>query len=106
MGATPTVYKLNGATDNGTFLNSDFGGVDVSTWLAVEPLLGNFFEFNYVPSAIGVGMNSQIELDVYALSPSGAPTVPLPASAISGALGLGMLGAYRWRRGRQMKRNG
>jgi hypothetical protein len=99
-------YNLAGATDDGEFTGTDFGGVDVTTWVNDEPLPGDFFQFHYRPNAVtGVDTDGDVELYVLAIGSSNGPTVPLPTSLLSGVLGLGMLGAYRWHRGNQMKQN-
>jgi len=98
-------YNLAGSTNDGEFANSDFGGVDVSTWVADEPLLGDFFQFHYRPNNLCVDTDGDVELYVLGISnPSDGPTVPLPSSLLGGMVGVGMLGAYRWRRALQMKK--
>jgi hypothetical protein len=98
-------YNLAGATYNGTFANTDFGGTDVTTWVDDEPLVGDFFQFHYRPNGNGVDMTGDVELYVIAVSPSNSPPVPLPSSLLGGLGGVGMLGVYQWLRARKMNRN-
>jgi hypothetical protein len=101
-------YRLSGATEDGIFANSDFGGVDVSVWKDLQPLLGSFIQFNYRPNSLGLDMNAQVDLYVYGVTPElgSASSTPLPTSLMGGLAGVGMLGLYRWRCGRRTKHNG
>jgi hypothetical protein len=97
-------YELAGATTGGTFANSDFGGVDVQTWVNNEPLSGDFFQFHYRPNGDGTDQGGDVELYVEApLSPSGAPpVVPMPTAASGGMLCFMALGFSQWLRARRL----
>lgn len=79
-------YRLSGTTENGEFANANFAGVDVYPWVEGEPLVGNFFQFNYHPNANGVDMNAQVEVKVF--TPF---AVPAPAAWAGGLMGMSVL---------------
>jgi hypothetical protein len=97
-------YELAGDTNGGTFANSDFGGINVQTWVNDEPLSGDFFQFHYRPNGQGTDQGGDVELYVNGLSPAGGPTptVALPMAASGGMLGFTVLGFFQWMRARRL----
>lgn len=80
--ATPGGFKIDGVTYDGVFTDAEpdnmYGTVDVTQWIAGEPLFGSFLQFNFSPDSTGFGRS---DVDVFVV-------VPLPTAAYAG---LGML---------------
>lgn len=68
-------YVIHGSTFDGIFSDTSFGTVDVSKYVAGQPLAGRLWQFEFNPTAGGLDANG--ELDVYIL-------VPLPPAAYAG----------------------
>lgn len=80
--ATPGGFSIDGLTFDGDFFDFEpdgmYGTVDVSDWIAGEPLAGSFLQFNFSPDSSGHGFS---DVDVFVV-------VPLPTAAYAG---MGML---------------
>jgi len=80
-------FTIDGLTFAGLFSSNTFAGVDVSPWYDAQPLVGSFLQFAFNPNAMGVDVQSDI--DIYA-------TVPLPAGGAMAFAGLvGLAGVRR-----------
>ncbi len=88
-------FRIDGLTFSGAFAgltgvgNTDFAGVDVTTWSSAEPLGGSFLQFKFGPDAFGIDTNADIDIFV---------TVPLPTPF--GLAGVGLIGLATLRRRR------
>jgi len=96
-------YGLAGDTNNGVFANNNFGGIDVSPWVANEPLTGNFFQFHYRPNGLGTDQGGDVELYVDTIpGAKGAPAVGLPMASYGGVMCFAALALMQRARTRRM----
>lgn len=82
-------FAIDGLTYQGFFSDNEFGGIDVSEFVARSPLTGNFLNFDFAPDA--TGFTSLADLDVFT-------AIPLPTSGALAGAGLAGLAVARRRR--------
>ena len=86
-----TNFFISSPTAGGSFTDSSFGLIDVSSFPG-NSLSGLLFQFNFNPNASGVDSNVDVDLSVNA--PSGVP-IPLPAAVWGGFALMGAMGGVR-----------